>query len=359
MSKTIKNIKRNRYLSKTQKYYGGDNSLNQLVQNTKEEEKLTNKIGDEEKVISGDIEKIVSDINKSRKPIYFDNSGVLDVVGSKISDVSETATDFVKEKALRLFGLQTIDSGKKDDNNKNNETPGVIGTIANNITNDLEKAAAATVINLNEVLKTPEVQQNLTQSSQDTLKIGNDLLSNFNNKLNDPQTKVETAQALKNVGEITQIAVDVLDKPIDRVVDKLNEAGNRAASGLADSAVDVITDAASDIPVLGTVIDAANAINSTTSAVAGIIEAASLTAQTFSEFYINAGQTLKTAIKMIREKKNEGNNIANRTNEKIQQFQNPTSYSSNTPSKSGGGFKKSKKRFIKRNTLSKKVRLSL
>jgi hypothetical protein len=378
MNKTVKNKKYKR-LFKTKKYYGGDNAVQEAIQNTKDEQKLTSEIGSEESQTSSNITNLINDINNSRKNVDLEDNGILDVVNDKVSDITENATDFLKEKALRLVGLQTIDNQNNDDtdnetndyrdnqvsnevsntlSNVVNKGTGVFSAVTNNIVNDLDKAAAATVTDLNEVLQTPEVQQNLSQATQQTLQIGKQLIGKLNDSLSDPKTKKETAELLDNVAEYSQVAMDVLDEPINQAVDKLNEVVTNAASGVAAGAVKVAADAAGAIPGYGAVVDIARMVNDTTSAASAVVEAGSLAAETASEIFINGTQAIKTAIQLINEKKKEAMNISDRTNEKIKQFQNPTSYVSNNTSSKGGGIKKSKKRFFKRNSKSKKVRFS-
>lgn len=379
MSKTIKNKKRNRRLFKTKKYYGGD-STDETDQNIPNEKKQTTNL--ENSKTDNDVENIKTDndVENSKTDNDVENSGVIDIINDKVSDIAETAGDFLKEKALRLVGLQEIDKNQANNDNStdistdNTDTSSglsnlvskgtgavtaVTNEVTNGVANDLDKAATSTVLNLNEVLKTPEVQENFTEATQETAEIGKNILDQINQSLNDPETKKETAEALDNLADYTDIAIDVLNEPINKAVDELNEAGTKAASGIAEGAVKVAADALGAVPGFGAIVDGARMINNTTRAASSVVEAASLAAETTSQLVINGTQAIKKAIQLIKNKKNEAMNISNRTSEKIKEFQNPASYLPNNNPSTGGGVKKTKKRLFKRNMKSKRVRFSV
>ena len=117
--------------------------------------------------------------------------------------------------------------------------------------------------------------------------------------------KEEAKQALDNASDYAEIFVKAMDEPIDGAIDELNKAGTKVASAAASGAVKVATDALGAVPGVGAIIDIGKMANDTGKALSEISE--------------NVDQGLDT----LDEQKKAAARIANRTNESINQFQNP------------------------------------
>ena len=140
MNKQTKRIKRNRK-NKTRKYYGGSTNVN------------------EEK-----------------------SKGIFDVIGDKISGYSGKAFDYLKDKGLRLAGLQPIKQAEPTQNATTQEVDQKINElsdaasgaisgakeIGSDIVNVVDKGSAAIVGQINDVLQSPKVEESVSEAAEET-----------------------------------------------------------------------------------------------------------------------------------------------------------------------------------------------
>jgi hypothetical protein len=353
MNKT-KHLKRNRLFKKTKKYFGGASS---------------------QKLKSEDTDNSISEAINEKE-------GVLDIVGNKVTDFAFDTGDFLKNKTLRLFGLQPINESETDDksqevdenvNKLSDAASGVVSnveSIGNDVANVVNKGSAALIGNINAVLESPKFEKSITEAAQETVEIGTKLFNKFNKKLNNPKFKAATEEALDNVADYAEITVKALDEPLDSAIDELNQAGNKAAAGIAAGVIKVGTDALGAVPGFGAVVDVGKMVNDGTKAASTVVEAGTEAAETASELFIKTNQAIKEGIKELEKKKKEASNIANRTSESINKFQTPsldlsdkvnkvvTDKVNKVTSKVGGSIK-SKKRLLKRKAKTKRVRFAL
>lgn len=364
MNKT-KHLKRRRLLKKTKKYLGGN--------------------GNEQ--FNG--ENSVNNMNNMNDK----KEGVIDIIKDKAGDFAENTGNFLKDKTLRLFGLQPINENENEYNQDNadsqqinktvdstvnkfsNATSGIVSdvqdivsdvkTVGKDVVNVFNKGSAAVIGNINAVLESPKIEKSVTEAASETATIGAKLLEKFNQNLNNPEFKEATRESLDNISDYAEIGVKALNAPLDNAIDEFNEAGTKAAAGVATGVIKVGTDALGAVPGIGAIVDVGKMINDSTRAASTVVEAGSDAAETASELFIQTNEGIKQGIKELEEKKNEAMNIANRTADSINQFQNPSldfsnenSNSNNTSSKVGGG-KKTKKRLLKRKAKSKRVRFAL
>jgi hypothetical protein len=172
--------------------------------------------------------------------------GVIDIIGNKLSGYTGRIINYGKEKGLRLLGLQTIkpnvesnvvpEESQKIDETLNQATEGLsnvtegLTKIGSDVVNVADKASAAIIENINDVLQSPEVGKSVTEAASDLAETGTKLLSEFNKVANTPEFKQQTKVAIDNAAEIAEIAIEAADKPITEAVDVLNEAGEKAAA---------------------------------------------------------------------------------------------------------------------------------
>ena len=352
MNKTKHLKKRNRLFKKTRKYIGGNSN-----------------------------KEIISENNNIPQ-----SEGIFDIIGDKISDFAKGTTNYVKDKALRLVGLQpipTIQQQTEQQNinqstqqlNKtidglNNKATGIlsdaettakgvlsnVSSIGNDAVNVVNKGAAAVIGNINDVLDSPQVETSVSEAAKQTAEVGTKLLQKFNANLNNPQFKENTKEALDNFSDYAEISVKALNEPLDSAIDELNQAGTKAAAGVASGIVKVGTDAMGAIPGVGAIIDVGKMINDGTKAASTVVEAGTEAAETVSDLFMQTNEGIKKGIKELEEKKNEAANIVSRTSDSINQFQNPLTENTN---KVGGSAKKSKKRLFKHKTKTKRVHFLL
>lgn len=351
MNKQTKRIKRNRK-NKSRKYYGGN--------------------------------VVIDDKSK----------GIFDVIGDKISGYSGKAFDYVKDKGLRLAGLQPIKqpevvqtASTQEIDNKINEigdtASGLVSDakeIGSDIVNVFDKGSAAVVENINNVLESPEVGKSLNEVAEETAEIGEKLLENFNEKLSTPKMKEEAKEALENAADYTEIVVDAMDEPINKAVDQLNEAGTKAASGAISGAIKVGSDAMAAVPGVGAIIEVGKILNDVSRAAGDVASATSDATSTISKVVEETSKNIDKGLDKLDEKKDglsnsmnsitpdvnfkpnetlnqlnkEGTSISNRVDKSINKFENPVS---SAPVLSGG--KKTRRKFLKRKGKSKRVRFAI
>ena len=164
--------------------------------------------------------------------------GVIDIIGDKLSGYTGRIINYGKEKGLRLLGLQTIkpniesnvvgEDSQKIDESLNKATEGLsnategISKIGSDVVNVADKASAAIIENINDVLQSPEVGKSATEAASDIAETGTKLLSEFNKVASTPEFKQQTKVAIDNAAEIAEIAIQAADKPITESVDVLN-----------------------------------------------------------------------------------------------------------------------------------------
>uniref|UniRef100_A0A6C0IEE2 Uncharacterized protein n=1 Tax=viral metagenome TaxID=1070528 RepID=A0A6C0IEE2_9ZZZZ len=336
------------------------------------------------------------------------DNGVLDIVSDKVGDFAADTGEFVANKTLRLFGLETIKNAKKeadenadnnsnvDDKNRDNNsiTAGITGITSKlgitgitgklgNIASDLlgsttsvvqgigsdikdvaNQTAADTIGNVNEVLGSPQLNKSVSETLENTSEIAENVLEDFNDALNSPEMKEQTAEALDNIGDYTEIAVKALEKPLDKAIDELNEAGTKATSGAISGAIKVGTDAFAAVPYLGAVVELGKIVNDGSKAIGTVIEAGNESIETAANLYTETEKGINKGIKELENKKREADDIMDRTEKSIQKFTKPINNISSIPGKSkvptgGSNPKKTKKKLLGRKGKSKRVRFAL
>jgi len=333
--------------------------------------------------------------------------GIFDVIGNKLATYSGNVAGYVKNKGLRLVGLEEIrplqepvknDSVSAVDNKisqvSDAATNAISGLVsqASAIGADVVKVAdgtsAAILENVNDVLESPEVQHSVVETAQQTAKDAVNLLNKVNEALDTPELKAAAETTLNNAAEYTNIAVEAMDKPIDKVIDKVNESGTKAAAGVASGFVKVATDAAAAVPGAGAIIDIGKMVNDSTAAVGKVVEAASTSVENISDAVEETTENFKEGVEKLNDAKNavenkanvlgnsasnvlgkgttslnklntEGINTLNRVNESMDAFHDPLKNNITATNPVTVGGRKSRRKLLKRKAKSKRVRFAL
>jgi len=327
--------------------------------------------------------------NKSRKyyggavEVDDKSKGIFDIIGDKISGYSGKAINYVKDKGLRLVGLQPIqqptqNTSTQEVDQKINEIGNAASEIIEDVKNVVDKGSAAVLENINDVLESPKVGETLSEAATETAEIGEKLLENFNEKLSTPELKEEAKIALDNAAQYTDIAVEAMDEPINKAIDQLNEAGTKAASGAVSGIVKVGTDAMAAVPGAGAIIEVGKIVNDASRAIGDVASAASEATSTISKVVEETSKNIDEGLDKLEEKKERmsnaftppsvnlnpgedlnklnkvGGTITNRVEKSIDEFENPVS---SAPVLTGG--RKTRKKFLKRKGKSKRVRFAI
>jgi hypothetical protein len=246
--------------------------------------------------------------------------GVIDIIGNKLSGYTGRIIDYSKEKGLRLLGLQTIkpniesdvksEDSQKIDETLNHATEG-ISKIGSDVVNVADKASAAIIENINDVLQSPQVGKSVTEAASDIAETGTKLLSEFNKVANTPEFKQQTKVAIDNAAEIAEIAIQAADKPITEAVDVLNEAGEKAVAGVASGAVKAATDVAAAVPFYGSIIDMGKMVNDVTAAAQDVVEASTTATEAVSKAVKETSDNINEGLEKLEASKQKVDNLSN------------------------------------------------
>ena len=246
--------------------------------------------------------------------------GVIDIIGNKLSGYTGRIINYGKEKGLRLLGLQTIKpsdveanvaavESQKIDETLNQATEG-ISKIGSDVVNVADKASAAIIENINDVLQSPEVGKSVSEAAGDIAETGTKLLSEFNKVANTPEFKQQTKVAIDNAAEIAEIAIQAADKPITEAVDVLNEAGEKAVAGVASGAVKAATDVAAAVPFYGSIIDMGKMVNDVTAAAQDVVEASTTATEAVSKAVKETSENINEGLEKLEAAKQKVDNLS-------------------------------------------------
>ena len=299
--------------------------------------------------------------NDDINTINDERQGIVDIVKEKISDAASNVVNKAEDIGLNALGLERINQTKNkiETNNetteKLNENLEKIGDAASRIVstvgNAVDKTSAAIVNNVNDVLGSKIVSENVKEAGKETGAIIGKLTETFNNAMNDPVVKAEVKEAIENVSEIAPVVVKAAEEPLKEAAKVTVEAGTEALGAASSGAVKVATDILASIPGIGAIFDIGKIINDSSKAASAMVEAGTDIAETASDAYIKTTENIKEGIKQLEEKKKLAEQISQRTTNSINQFENPLQ------SKLGGS--KTKRRFLKRKLKSKRVRFAI
>jgi hypothetical protein len=255
--------------------------------------------------------------------------GVIDIIGDKLSGYTGRIINYGKEKGLRLLGLQTIkpniesnvvaEDSQKIDESLNKATEGLsnategISKIGSDVVNVADKASAAIIENINDVLQSPEVGKSATEAVSDIAETGTKLLSEFNKVASTPEFKQQTKVAIDNAAEIAEIAIKAADKPITEAVDVLNEAGEKAVAGVASGAIKAATDVAAAVPFYGSIIDMGKMVNDVTAAAQDVVEASTTATEAVSKAVKETSENINEGLEKLEAAKQKVDNLSGST----------------------------------------------
>lgn len=301
--------------------------------------------------------------NKTRKLIG-GNSGkeeASNYIENKLSSLTSNAAEYLANKGARILGYEPINKSESELQVEE------VKDLSNNfqkIQETVNKSTASLIEGVNNVLGSPEINETVSEAAEHTKEVANELINEINEPFKDPKFKQELAETLNNVGQVADLALTALDKPIDHAVDKLNESGTKMARAASTGAVKVASDVIAAVPGIGTIFDIARIVDDSSKAVASVVEAGSDVVQSGSELVSEASETVKNINEQIndasalKEQIREKMNIQNRINQSMNTFENPQQ---SVPIKGilKRGGKKTFRLLKKRKGKSKKLRFFL
>ena len=244
------------------------------------------------------------------------SKGIFTLIGDKLSNYTGKITNYIKDKGLRLAGLEPI--------KKENDMPSVeVDQKVNEIGSAASGLAASVIGNVNEVLGSPQLQDSLNNTASETAEIGTNLLENVNEKLSTPQFKEAATKVIDNVADYTNIIVKAIDEPLNNSIDTLNKAGTKAMSGIASGVIKVGTDALAAVPGAGAVIELGKMANDASAAAGDVVEATSDATTAVANIVKETTENMQEGIDDLKNKELEAKQIGGRINKSINLFENP------------------------------------
>ena len=244
------------------------------------------------------------------------SKGIFTLIGDKLSNYTGKITNYIKDKGLRLAGLEPI--------KKENDMPSVeVDQKVNEIGSAASGLVASVIGNVNKVLGSPQLQDSLNNTASETAEIGTNLLENVNEKLSTPQFKEAATKVIDNVADYTNIIVKAIDEPLNNSIDTLNKAGTKAMSGIASGVIKVGTDALAAVPGAGAVIELGKMANDASAAAGDVVEATSDATTAVANIVKETTENMQEGIDDLKNKELEAKQIGGRINKSINLFENP------------------------------------
>lgn len=283
-----------------------------------------------------------------------ERQGIIDIIGSKIGNITSSAANSIGDAGLKIIGLKRVNKDEEQDKSieKVNDNIEKISDAASGIVSDVgnvvDKTGAAILENVNEVLGSDSVKETTQQAAENTANIVKEGAETFNNALNDPEVKAELEEAIENAGEVGLVVVEAAEKPIEKVVDVATNSFTKASGATIAGIIKVGTDIISAVPGIGAVIDLGKILNDGSKAASSVVEAGSEATEVAADAFIETKENVEKGLKLLEEKKKMSQEISTRTDKSINDFENPAT------GQSGGG-NKTRRRLSKRKRKSKRV----
>ena len=271
-----------------------------------------------------------------------ESQGVLDMVGNTILGTTSYIGKQIADNGLSLVGLERIDNSQGE--------PSRVVSDAKNFAN---RASAAAINNINKVLGSEAVSQTVEQAGKNTALITGKLADNFNRAMEDPVLKAKVKKAIENAGEIGSVVAKAAEEPIKNLARVSGKAATTAFGAASSGAIKVVTDMLGAIPGVGGIIDIGKAFNDGTRAIGAGFGAGTKVFVAASKAIVDTTENVEEELKNLEEKKQMSQEISNRTNQSIKDFENPQQVQV-------GGFNKTKRKFTTTmKTKSRKVRFAI
>lgn len=292
-----------------------------------------------------------------------EREGVLDMVGDKLSDVASSAATTLGDTGLKIMGLERINKTNEEEENKKkvDEKIGKLSDAASGVVSDvgnvLDKTGATILNSANNILGSDEVKESTQVAAEKTADIVKELSKKFNDTLNKPEVKGQVKEALDNAGEVGEMVVEAAEKPFNKVVDVAAEQTPKIMGSLSAGIMKVATDMFGAVPFVGGIIDLGKAVNDGSKAISASVEAGSEVVEASADAITETTKNIEEGIKELSDKKQESQEISNRTTNSINEFENPTTKV--VPNQIVGGSRKTRRRLTKRKLKSKRVRFAV
>jgi hypothetical protein len=289
--------------------------------------------------------------------------GVVELLGDNIKKAASFAATNIADASLKIAGLERInksnqenqidDSGyineqtgdqQTSDQQTSDEGPGILCTALDIV----DKTGGLIINDINDVLSSDRFKQTTEDAAKQTGELIKQTSKTINDTLNDPAIRAELEEAIKKAGEISDLVIKYGEKPYNRALDVAAKAAQKVSSAAVTGTIKVGTDALAAVPLLGSVVSVGNMVNNTSKAACAITEAGTEMVEAASDAFIEIKKNVDKNLGQLEEQKKMADQISNRINNSINDFENPRM------AQTGGN--KTRRRLFKRNARSKRVR---
>lgn len=233
--------------------------------------------------------------------------------------INKTAT-FLEDKGARLLGYKRINPLEEEQQpqiqpqlqQQASELASTASNIASGIANKANQVGAIIVDELNKNIEGP-IKNTVSSALERTVDAAKDVLSEANEKLNNPEFVREVSEITKNASEAAATIIDAAEPAINEAIDKTSEIGTKVASKVGESAVSIALNTVQAIPGPGIVVGLVRDVDKLATAGEAILEAGAETVTTFAD-------SLKKAEEAVKNKMAETEAIKNRISSGVDKF---------------------------------------
>lgn len=294
-----------------------------------------------------------------------ERQGLLDKVGDQLGAVASSVLSKAEDAGLNALGLERKENETMAPSLERTEPPSEPGLLST-ASNVVEKTSTAVLDNVNEVLNSQVVSSSVQEAGQETAAIASKLADTFNEALDNPVVQEKVEKAIEHAGEVGAVVVKAAEEPVKEAVRVGVEAGSKALGAAASGAIRVGTDMMAAVPGLGSVIEIGKMLNDGSKAASAVVEAGTEAVESASDAFLETSNKVKEGLQVLEANKAMANNIAHRTSQSIQQFEQPPSFLNASLGQSAPqqGGKGGKKRFTlfkrkKHKKVTKRVRFAV
>lgn len=286
-----------------------------------------------------------------------ERKGIIDIATEKIGDATSGVIDKIEDVGLNALGLERIHKSSNQTSENVDSNIDKISDAASGVVSDVgnvvNKTSAAVIDNVNEVLGSEAVNENVEDAAKETADITAKLAEKFNDAMNNPEVKEKVEEAIENASDVGTVIVKSSEKPLQEAVKVGVEAGTKALGAASGGIIKVGTDMMAAVPGLGAIIEFGKILNDSSKAASAVVEAGSEAVETASDAFVETTENVKQGLKELEEKKKMAEQISNRTTKSINDFENPLPDTTQT-----AGRRKTRRRLFKRKAKSKRVRFT-
>jgi hypothetical protein len=258
-------------------------------------------------------ELAVADVNR---PSLFST------IGTAASKALKNTVNYVEDKGARFFGFERVKDEEQQEQQppsemyqKASQLKSTASNIASGVLNKANQVGAIIVDELNKKIESSDVKGTISQAIGNTVEIAKDIAEEANEKLNDPELVQEMAELTKRASETAATLVEAADPAINKVIDQTSEIGEKMLSKVGDSAVNIALNTAEAVPGAGAAIGLLRDVDKMATAAEAVVEAGANTVTTIADGIAETEKALK-------EKMQEVQTIADRTQEGVNKFNN-------------------------------------